>query len=137
MHLRQGQPRPGGLGRVFLGAGRLHVRLGLRLTLQETHEAATATTPELFLREAIHYEDDNAARLPTEISDLAKSLGRTTSSFGSDEIGRRVMIREGKQAGGASLLSAAQQREIDERFQARLRELGSDFPYEKYCKINA
>ena len=46
-----------------------------------------------------------------------------------------VMIREGKQGGSASLLTPAQQREIDERFQARLHELGSDFPYSEFCDI--
>ena len=46
-----------------------------------------------------------------------------------------TMIREGKQGASGGLLSVEQQRAIDERFQARLKELGSDFPYERFCEL--
>lgn len=46
-----------------------------------------------------------------------------------------VMVREGKQGGSSSLLTPARQREIDERFQTRLKELGCDFPYAEFCDV--
>ena len=46
-----------------------------------------------------------------------------------------VMIREGKQGGSGALITPAQQREIDTRFQERLRQMGSDFPYGEFCEI--
>jgi hypothetical protein len=39
------------------------------------------------------------------------------------------MIRKGMSGGSSELLSPAQQQRIDAHFEARLRELGSDFPY--------
>lgn len=46
-----------------------------------------------------------------------------------------TMIRRGAQGGSAELLTRDQQREIDNRFQAELRSLGSDFPYEEFCDL--
>jgi hypothetical protein len=43
------------------------------------------------------------------------------------------MIREGKQGASSDLLSRQQQREIDAHFQAELKRLGSDFPYQEFC----
>lgn len=47
-----------------------------------------------------------------------------------------AMIRKGKQGGSAELLTPAQQRNIDVHFQAELRELGSDFPYNEFCDVS-
>lgn len=46
-----------------------------------------------------------------------------------------AMIRKGTQGGSAELLSKEQQRQIDARFLAELKELGSDFPYEEFCDL--
>ena len=45
------------------------------------------------------------------------------------------MIRAGRQGGASELITAAQQREIDTRMQAELRELGSDFPYGDFSDL--
>jgi hypothetical protein len=45
------------------------------------------------------------------------------------------MIRKGKQGASSELLTAQQQRQIDEYFMAELKRLGSDFPYGEFCDI--
>ena len=45
------------------------------------------------------------------------------------------MIRKGTQGGSSELLSPEQQRQIDLRFMAELKQLGSDFPYEEFCDL--
>jgi hypothetical protein len=47
-----------------------------------------------------------------------------------------AMIRAGRQGGSSELLTAAQQREMDAHFQAELRALGSDFPYNEFCDVS-
>ena len=46
-----------------------------------------------------------------------------------------VMIRAGKQGGSSEMLSAEQQRQIDQYFMAELKRLGSDFPYDEFCDL--
>ena len=46
-----------------------------------------------------------------------------------------TMMRSGKQGGSSELLSREQQREIDARFMAELKALGSDLPYEEFCDL--
>jgi len=45
------------------------------------------------------------------------------------------MMRKGVQGGSAELLRPEQQREIDTRFQAELKKLQSDFPYEEFADL--
>jgi hypothetical protein len=45
------------------------------------------------------------------------------------------MIRKGSQGGSSELLTAAQQRRIDDHFRSELKRLGSDFPYEEFCDV--
>jgi len=44
-----------------------------------------------------------------------------------------VMMRKGTQGGSSELITPAQQREIDTYFQAELRTLGSDLPYDEFA----
>jgi hypothetical protein len=44
-----------------------------------------------------------------------------------------AMMRKGTQGGSSELLSRERQREMDAYFQAELKRLGSDFPYEEFC----
>jgi hypothetical protein len=46
------------------------------------------------------------------------------------------MIRKGKQGGSSELLTAEQQRRIDQYFIGELKRLGSDFPYEEFCDVS-
>jgi Sulfotransferase domain len=46
-----------------------------------------------------------------------------------------AMIRRGRQGGSSELLTAQQQKEIDERMVAELNRLGSDLPYEEFCGL--
>jgi hypothetical protein len=46
-----------------------------------------------------------------------------------------AMIRKGTQGGSSELLSPEQQREIDSRFMAELKQLGCDLPYEEFCDL--
>ncbi len=46
-----------------------------------------------------------------------------------------AMIRKGAQGGSSELLTPERQREIDTRFMAELKQLGSDFPYEEFCDL--
>jgi len=50
--------------------------------------------------------------------------------------GNVTMIRKGSEGGASELLTAAQERRIDEYFMAELRRVGSDFPYEQFCRIS-
>ena len=45
------------------------------------------------------------------------------------------MMRKGTQGGSSELLTPQRQREMDERFMAELKRLGSDFPYEEFCDV--
>src|SRR5262249_6293545 len=47
------------------------------------------------------------------------------------------MVRRGVHGGSSELLSAEQQRQVDEYLIAELRRLGSDFPYGEFCDISA
>jgi hypothetical protein len=46
-----------------------------------------------------------------------------------------TMMRKGKQGDSAELLSPERQREMDAHFIAKLKQLGSDFPYEEFCNV--
>jgi hypothetical protein len=46
-----------------------------------------------------------------------------------------AMIRRGVQGGASELLTPERQREIDAHFQAELKKLGSDLPYEEFCDV--
>ena len=46
-----------------------------------------------------------------------------------------TMIRKGARGGSSELLTREQQRRIDQTFQAELKNLGSDFPYEEFCDL--
>jgi hypothetical protein len=46
-----------------------------------------------------------------------------------------TMIRKGMQGGSSELLTPKQQRAIDEYFQAELKRLGSDFPYQEFADL--
>ncbi len=46
-----------------------------------------------------------------------------------------AMIRKGTQGGSSELLTPERQREMDAHFQAELRRLGCDFPYEEFCDL--
>jgi len=48
-----------------------------------------------------------------------------------------TMVRRGAHGGSSELLTAAQQRRIDDYCMAELRRLGSDFPYEEFCDVAA
>jgi len=48
---------------------------------------------------------------------------------------RTPMIRKGAEGGSDELLTPAQQRRIDDYFRAELARLGSDFPYEQFCRL--
>jgi len=45
------------------------------------------------------------------------------------------MVRSGKEGGSGELITLEQQKQIDTFFQNQLRELGSDFPYEEFCRL--
>jgi hypothetical protein len=45
------------------------------------------------------------------------------------------MIRRGAHGGSSELITPAQQRQIDDYFQAELRALGSDLPYAEFCDL--
>jgi hypothetical protein len=45
------------------------------------------------------------------------------------------MMRKGTQGGSSELLTLKRQREIDTRFMAELKQLGSDLPYEEFCDL--
>ena len=49
--------------------------------------------------------------------------------------GENHMLRKGAQGGSSELLSVERQREMDARFMAELKALGSDFPYEEFCDV--
>jgi len=49
--------------------------------------------------------------------------------------GENHMLRNGAHGGSSELLSLERQREIDARFMADLKRLGSDFPYGEFCEI--
>jgi Sulfotransferase domain len=46
------------------------------------------------------------------------------------------MIRKGVHGGSSELLSAEQQRQVDEHCIGQLRRLGSDFPYAEFCDVS-
>jgi hypothetical protein len=46
-----------------------------------------------------------------------------------------TMIRKGAQGGSAELLSAEQQRRIDQYFPSELKRLGCDLPYDEFCDL--
>jgi Sulfotransferase domain len=46
------------------------------------------------------------------------------------------MMRKGTKAAASELLTAEQQRRMDEHFISELRRLGSDFPYDEFCDIS-
>lgn len=45
------------------------------------------------------------------------------------------MMRSGKEGNSKEMISLEQQRRIDAHFMAELKTLGSDFPYEEFCRI--
>jgi hypothetical protein len=49
--------------------------------------------------------------------------------------GENHMLRKGAQGGSSELLSLERQREMDARFMAEIKALGSDFPYEEFCDV--
>ncbi|HJT88323.1 MAG TPA: sulfotransferase domain-containing protein [Bryobacteraceae bacterium] len=49
--------------------------------------------------------------------------------------GENRMLRKGAHGGSSELLSLERQREMDARFMAELKRLGSDFPYGEFCEI--
>jgi hypothetical protein len=51
-------------------------------------------------------------------------------------VGPAPMMRKGAEGGSSELISPAQARRIDEYFMAELRRLGSDFPYEEFCRVS-
>jgi hypothetical protein len=50
--------------------------------------------------------------------------------------GNVTMIRKGSEGGASELLTPEQERRIDEYFTAELRRIGSDFPYDAFCRIS-
>ena len=46
------------------------------------------------------------------------------------------MVRKGADGGSSELISPAQAKRIDEYFIAELKKLGSDFPYEEFCRVS-
>ena len=46
------------------------------------------------------------------------------------------MMRKGSDGGSSELISPAQAKRIDEYFMAELNRLGSDFPYEEFCRLS-
>jgi hypothetical protein len=46
------------------------------------------------------------------------------------------MMRKGTEGSSSELITPAQQRRIDEYFMSELRRLGSDFPYEEFCRVS-
>jgi hypothetical protein len=45
------------------------------------------------------------------------------------------MMRKGSEGGSSELITPAQARRIDEYFMSELKKLGSDFPYEEFCRL--
>ena len=50
--------------------------------------------------------------------------------------GPAPMMRKGTEGGSSELITPAQARRIDEYFMAELKRLGSDFPYEEFCRVS-
>jgi hypothetical protein len=50
--------------------------------------------------------------------------------------GPASMIRKGAEGSSSELLTPAQACRVDEYFMAELRRLGSDFPYEEFCRVS-
>ena len=50
--------------------------------------------------------------------------------------GAAPMMRKGTEGGSSELITPAQARRIDEYFMAELKRLGSDFPYEEFCRVS-
>jgi hypothetical protein len=48
----------------------------------------------------------------------------------------RGMIRKGADGGSLELITPAQARRIDEYFMNELKKLGSDFPYDEFCRVS-
>ena len=46
-----------------------------------------------------------------------------------------TMVRKGQQGGSSELLSAEQQRHIDQYFMGELKRLGCDLPYDEFCDL--
>lgn len=46
------------------------------------------------------------------------------------------MMRKGSEGGASELITPAQARRIDEYFINELKQLGSDFPYEEFCRVS-
>ena len=46
------------------------------------------------------------------------------------------MMRKGGEGSASELITPAQARRIDEYFIAELKRLGSDFPYEEFCRVS-
>ena len=47
-----------------------------------------------------------------------------------------AMMRKGTEGGSSELITPAQARRIDEYFLGELKRIGSDFPYEEFCRIS-
>lgn len=47
-----------------------------------------------------------------------------------------AMMRKGGEGSSSELISPAQARRIDEYFMNELKQLGSDFPYEEFCRVS-
>jgi hypothetical protein len=46
------------------------------------------------------------------------------------------MMRNGSDGGASELITPAQARRIDEYCMRELKRLGSDFPYEEFCRVS-
>jgi sulfotransferase family protein len=47
-----------------------------------------------------------------------------------------AMMRKGSEGGASELITPAQARRIDEHFIKELKQIGSDFPYEEFCRLS-
>ena len=45
------------------------------------------------------------------------------------------MMRKGSEGGSSELITPAQAQRIDNYFMSELKKLGSDFPYEEFCRL--
>jgi hypothetical protein len=74
----------------------------------------------------------------TELSsfDYMKTIDDKFSTGKFLQFGRpAAMMRKGGEGGASELITVAQARRIDEYFMAELKRLGSDFPYEEFCRL--
>jgi hypothetical protein len=96
--------------------------------------AGTVTRVASFLGVDASPED---LRLVTEKSSFAymKTIDDKFSTGKFLQFGKpAAMMRKGTEGGASELITPAQARRIDEYFIAELQRLGSDFPYEEFCR---